>query len=78
MTEPPPAAVVILAAGLGTRMRSRRPKVLHSVCGRPMLAYVIDAAVEAGVLKVGQRHAQEEWREEARDGLSRRDRGRGA
>jgi bifunctional UDP-N-acetylglucosamine pyrophosphorylase/glucosamine-1-phosphate N-acetyltransferase len=34
---------VILAAGLGTRMKSRTPKVLHSVCGRPMLAYVIDA-----------------------------------
>ncbi|HUP82961.1 MAG TPA: bifunctional UDP-N-acetylglucosamine diphosphorylase/glucosamine-1-phosphate N-acetyltransferase GlmU [Candidatus Limnocylindria bacterium] len=35
---------VILAAGLGTRMRSRTPKVLHPILGRPMLAYVIDAA----------------------------------
>ncbi len=35
---------VIMAAGLGTRMRSQLPKVLHPVCGRPMLAYVIDAA----------------------------------
>ncbi|MDA8203705.1 MAG: bifunctional UDP-N-acetylglucosamine diphosphorylase/glucosamine-1-phosphate N-acetyltransferase GlmU [Chloroflexi bacterium] len=35
---------VILAAGLGTRMRSRRPKVLHPVCGRPMLAHVLDVA----------------------------------
>jgi len=34
---------VILAAGLGTRMRSRVPKVLHPLCGRPMLAYVLDA-----------------------------------
>jgi bifunctional UDP-N-acetylglucosamine pyrophosphorylase/glucosamine-1-phosphate N-acetyltransferase len=34
---------VILAAGLGTRMRSRIPKVLHPLCGRPMLAYVLDA-----------------------------------
>lgn len=43
-------AAVILAAGLGTRMRSRRPKVLHPLCGRPMLAYVIDAwaSVEDG------------------------------
>ncbi len=35
---------MILAAGLGTRMKSRLPKVLHPICGRPMLAYVIDAA----------------------------------
>lgn len=35
---------VVMAAGLGTRMRSRRPKVLHEVCGRPMLAYVLEAA----------------------------------
>jgi bifunctional UDP-N-acetylglucosamine pyrophosphorylase/glucosamine-1-phosphate N-acetyltransferase len=32
-----------MAAGLGTRMRSRTPKVLHELCGRPMLAYVLDA-----------------------------------
>lgn len=38
---------VILAAGLGTRMKSRTPKVLHDICGRPMLAYVLDAAHEA-------------------------------
>jgi bifunctional UDP-N-acetylglucosamine pyrophosphorylase/glucosamine-1-phosphate N-acetyltransferase len=37
---------VILAAGLGTRMKSRKPKVLHEVCGRPMLAFVLDAARE--------------------------------
>lgn len=34
----------MLAAGLGTRMRSAMPKVLHPICGRPMLAYVLDAA----------------------------------
>ena len=34
---------VVLAAGLGTRMQSRTPKVLHQLCGRPMLAYVLDA-----------------------------------
>jgi len=33
----------VLAAGLGTRMRSSTPKVLHPLCGRPMLAYVLDA-----------------------------------
>ena len=39
---------IVLAAGLGTRMRSRRPKVLHPVCGRPMLAHVLDAARAVG------------------------------
>ncbi|RJO64624.1 MAG: bifunctional N-acetylglucosamine-1-phosphate uridyltransferase/glucosamine-1-phosphate acetyltransferase [Candidatus Omnitrophota bacterium] len=34
---------IILAAGQGTRMKSGIPKVLHSVCGRPMLAYVLDS-----------------------------------
>lgn len=43
----PGLRAVILAAGLGTRMKSRTPKVLHEICGRPMLAYVIDAAREA-------------------------------
>jgi bifunctional UDP-N-acetylglucosamine pyrophosphorylase/glucosamine-1-phosphate N-acetyltransferase len=33
----------VLAAGLGTRMKSAVPKVLHPLCGRPMLAYVLDA-----------------------------------
>ena len=42
---------IILAAGKGTRMKSRLPKVLHKVCGRPMLAHVIRAASEAGVPK---------------------------
>ncbi len=35
---------VVMAAGLGTRMRSAIPKVLHPICGRPMLGYVLDAA----------------------------------
>jgi bifunctional UDP-N-acetylglucosamine pyrophosphorylase/glucosamine-1-phosphate N-acetyltransferase len=39
-----PLAVIVLAAGLGTRMRSTLPKVLHPVCGRPLLSYVLDAA----------------------------------
>jgi bifunctional UDP-N-acetylglucosamine pyrophosphorylase/glucosamine-1-phosphate N-acetyltransferase len=37
--------VVILAAGQGTRMRSARPKVLHELCGRPMLEWVIELAL---------------------------------
>jgi bifunctional UDP-N-acetylglucosamine pyrophosphorylase/glucosamine-1-phosphate N-acetyltransferase len=39
---------VILAAGLGTRMRSRLPKVLHPLCGRPMVDFVIDAWAAIG------------------------------
>jgi bifunctional UDP-N-acetylglucosamine pyrophosphorylase/glucosamine-1-phosphate N-acetyltransferase len=37
-------AVIVLAAGQGTRMKSRRAKVLHEIAGQPMLAYVLDAA----------------------------------
>lgn len=39
-----PLAVVILAAGKGTRMKSDLPKVLHPLMGRPLLAYVIKTA----------------------------------
>jgi bifunctional UDP-N-acetylglucosamine pyrophosphorylase / glucosamine-1-phosphate N-acetyltransferase len=55
VTEPGPeptsdrTAAIVLAAGLGTRMRSRTPKVLHELCGRPMVAFVLDAWAAAGV-----------------------------
>jgi bifunctional UDP-N-acetylglucosamine pyrophosphorylase/glucosamine-1-phosphate N-acetyltransferase len=49
--------VVILAAGLGTRMKSSLPKVMHPLCGRPMILYGVDAAEpltrEKPVLVVG-------------------------
>jgi bifunctional UDP-N-acetylglucosamine pyrophosphorylase / glucosamine-1-phosphate N-acetyltransferase len=35
-----PLAVVILAAGIGTRMRSKKPKVLHALAGRPMIGHL--------------------------------------
>ena len=38
--------IIILAAGKGTRMKSEKAKVLHSVSGRPMIMHVVDAAVE--------------------------------
>jgi bifunctional UDP-N-acetylglucosamine pyrophosphorylase / glucosamine-1-phosphate N-acetyltransferase len=44
--------VVILAAGQGTRMRSATPKLLHEVCGRPIIAWTVGAARAAGAAKV--------------------------
>ncbi len=46
------AMAVILAAGKSTRMKSALPKVLHNVCGRPMIEYVLDAARSAGVTRI--------------------------
>ncbi len=43
---------IILAAGISSRMNTDAPKVLHEVCGRPMLAYVLDACRGAGVGKI--------------------------
>lgn len=43
---------VILAAGMGTRMKSKMPKVLHKVCGKPLSKWVIDASKAAGSDKV--------------------------
>ncbi|WP_119167766.1 bifunctional UDP-N-acetylglucosamine diphosphorylase/glucosamine-1-phosphate N-acetyltransferase GlmU [Algihabitans albus] len=39
-------AVVVLAAGMGTRMKSGQPKVLHQVAGKPLLRWVLEAAEE--------------------------------
>ena len=46
------AAAVILAAGAGTRMKSEKPKVAHEMLGKPLVAWVIDAAQEAGVERI--------------------------
>jgi bifunctional UDP-N-acetylglucosamine pyrophosphorylase / glucosamine-1-phosphate N-acetyltransferase len=45
-------SVIVMAAGQGTRMRSRVPKVLHPVCGRPMVHWPVAAAREAGAARV--------------------------
>ena len=36
--------IIILAAGLGTRMKSNKAKVLHEVCGVPMIVHVVETA----------------------------------
>lgn len=43
---------IILAAGVSKRMNTQLAKVLHEVCGRPMLAYVLDTCREIGVSKI--------------------------
>ncbi len=60
---------IILAAGQGTRMKSKLPKVLHTVAGLPMLRYPVDLALALGcspvVIVVG--HGQEQVREAFKD-----------
>jgi bifunctional UDP-N-acetylglucosamine pyrophosphorylase/glucosamine-1-phosphate N-acetyltransferase len=51
-SEHRPRVAVILAAGKGTRMKSSLPKVLHQAAGRPLLAWVIEAARAAGCEKI--------------------------
>jgi len=46
------STVVILAAGRGTRMRSATPKLAHELCGRPLLAWPVEAALAAGAGRV--------------------------
>jgi bifunctional UDP-N-acetylglucosamine pyrophosphorylase / glucosamine-1-phosphate N-acetyltransferase len=49
---PQPFTALIMAAGQGTRMRSSTPKVLHPVCGKPMVEWVVDAARRSGAGRV--------------------------
>lgn len=58
-------AAVILAAGKGTRMKSALPKVLHPICGEPMLYYPLEAARQAGFkqLKIVVGHQAEQVKE---------------
>ena len=55
-------SAVVLAAGKGTRMKSERAKVLHPICGAPLAAYPLRAALGAGaepvVVVVGHQAAE--------------------
>src|SRR5260370_4635114 len=65
ITNSPPFAIVIMAAGQGTRLKSKRAKVLHEIGGRPLLAHVIAAAtqvVSAGDIYVVIGHQAESVR----------------
>ena len=61
MTTPRPAAVIVLAAGEGTRMKSTTPKVLHAIGGRTLLGHAIAAArgVDPHHLAVVVRHGRD-------------------
>ena len=50
--EAGPLAVVVMAAGKGTRMKSRLPKVLHRLAGQPLIGRVIDTATRLGAAQV--------------------------
>ncbi|MFN8125491.1 MAG: bifunctional UDP-N-acetylglucosamine diphosphorylase/glucosamine-1-phosphate N-acetyltransferase GlmU [Candidatus Nanopelagicales bacterium] len=52
MPMTPPAAVIVLAAGEGTRMKSASPKVLHQVCGRSLVGHVVTTARSVGAEQV--------------------------
>ena len=47
-----PLAIVVLAAGKGTRMCSDLPKVMHRLAGRPMIAHLLDTATELAPEKI--------------------------
>lgn len=51
-SSPRPRIAIILAAGKGTRLQSELPKVLHEAGGRPLLAWVLDAARAAGCARL--------------------------
>jgi len=55
-------AIIVLAAGQGTRMKSRRPKVLHEIAGRPLVGHVLSTARSLGAahIEVVVRHERDQ------------------
>lgn len=52
MTKNTPLALIILAAGKGTRMKSRMPKVMHKIAGRPMIGWIVETASKLNPEKI--------------------------
>ena len=69
---PKKIAVILLAAGKSTRMKSAVPKVLHTLCGRPMIHYVLDLVkkLKAAKTVVVLGHKHEEVRKELPAGVT--------
>jgi bifunctional UDP-N-acetylglucosamine pyrophosphorylase/glucosamine-1-phosphate N-acetyltransferase len=52
VTNSRPFAAVVLAAGKSTRMRSKRPKTLHPIAGRPLVSHILSALTDAGAQRI--------------------------
>ena len=52
MTQPAPTAAIVLAAGIGSRMKSAMPKVMHAIAGRPMIGHVLTTLAGVGISPV--------------------------
>ncbi len=52
MARKSPRNAIVLAAGKGTRFRTVKPKVLHEICGKPMITYLLDRLPELDIDKV--------------------------
>src|SRR5690606_17364010 len=52
MTNNIPLSCIILAAGQGKRMKSARPKVMHEIAGRPLIAWLLEQVVALGPEKI--------------------------
>jgi bifunctional UDP-N-acetylglucosamine pyrophosphorylase/glucosamine-1-phosphate N-acetyltransferase len=63
---------IVLAAGKGKRMRSELPKVLHKVCGKPVIDYILDITKELRSLKtyVVVGHGSQKIRDAVGDGVT--------
>ncbi len=52
MSKSSPLAVVILAAGIGSRMKSKKPKVMHELAGKPMISWLLETVIQLRPKKI--------------------------